>query len=77
MDKNVRVDHRIWNSLIAGGVFNYFFGYGFIFIYNLGVCKSESTLSGQEMDEKRKKIGLFKFGLNFKTNALLSYKFDK
>ena len=37
-DKNVRIDHRIWNSLIAGGVFNYFFGYGFIFIYNLCVC---------------------------------------
>ena len=54
-DKNVRVDHRIWNSLIAGGVFNRFFGYGFIFIYNLCVCKSESTLSHQEMDEKRKK----------------------
>ena len=55
MDKNVRVDHRIWNSLIAGGVFHYFFGYGFIFIYILGFCKSESTLSDQEMDEKRKK----------------------
>ena len=71
------MDLRIWSSLIAGGVFNYFFGYGFIFIYNLGVCKSESTLSDQEMGEKRKKIGVFKFGLNSKTNALLSYKFDK
>ena len=40
--------NRICNFSIAGGVFNYFFGHGFSFIYNLDFCKSESTARDQE-----------------------------
>ena len=50
----VRVDHRICNFLKAEGVFNHFFGYGFSFIYNLGVCKSESTVRDQEPFSRKK-----------------------
>ena len=58
----VRVDHRICNFLKAEGVFNHFFGYGFSFIYNLGVCKSESTVCDQEPFSRKKstKVGNLK-----------------
>ena len=56
------MDHRICNFLTTGGVFNYFFGHGFIFIYNLVVCESESTVRDQEPFSRKKstKVGNLK-----------------
>ena len=52
------MDYRICNSLIAGGVLNYFSGHGFSFNNNLGVCKSESTVRFSR--KKRTNVGNLK-----------------